>query len=138
VFKKFLEDILNNIENSKKLINNFLVLLSEKDITCPIIDNKGNEKGSKSFDKNKIELDSELKDTEHIPYEMDIEEYFKKEVLPFLPDTIYDKKVYKIGVEFNFNKEFYKEVKLRSSKEILEDIKKVDDELKKLEDELYG
>ena len=46
------------------------------------------------------------------------EEYFKKEVLPHLPDAWIDDSKTKIGYEINFTKYFYKFKPLRSLEEI--------------------
>ncbi|MDR0752702.1 MAG: hypothetical protein LBF02_01200 [Mycoplasmataceae bacterium] len=86
--------------------------------------------------------DSERKDVEYIPFEMDEKEYFKKEVDPFLK-SINGTSLASLDsfegtmIEFNFNKEFYKLTILRSSKDILNDIKAIDEELNKLQKELF-
>ena len=70
----------------------------------------------------KPEPDSELRDCENVPLAEDIDEYFKREVLPHAPDSWMDRGKDKVGYEINFTKEFYKYKPLRSLKEIRKDI----------------
>jgi type I restriction enzyme M protein len=59
-------------------------------------------------DKNgKPEPDTELRDTETVPLKESIEEYFKREVLPHVPDAWIDSTKTKIGYEVSFNRHFY-------------------------------
>lgn len=59
-------------------------------------------------DKNgKPEPDSELRDTETVPLKENIDEYFKREVLPHVPDAWIDSTKTKIGYEIPFNRHFY-------------------------------
>jgi type I restriction enzyme M protein len=74
-------------------------------------DNKGNPKA-----------DSSLRDTESIPLTENIEEYFKREVLPHVPDAWMDRSKDKVGYEISFTKYFYKYQPLRSLKDITADI----------------
>ncbi len=59
-----------------------------------------------------------------------MEEYFKREVLPYLPDAWIDHSKTKIGYEINFTKYFYKYKPLRSLDEILKDILALEEETK--------
>jgi len=70
------------------------------------------------------ESDSDLRDTEHIPLleEGGIDEYFKREVIPYVSDAWMDESKTKIGYEISFTRYFYKPVELRSLKEIRSDI----------------
>jgi type I restriction enzyme M protein len=56
----------------------------------------------------KPEADVELRDVEDVPLTDNIEEYFKREVLPHVPDAWMDRSKDKVGYEINFTKEFYK------------------------------
>lgn len=80
------------------------------------------EKGNPVLKKGKPVADSELRDTENVPLKEDIDEYFKREVLPFAPDAWIDKTKTKVGYEIPFTRYFYKYVPPKPSKEILEDI----------------
>lgn len=72
--------------------------------------------------KGKPKSDSSLKDTENVPMNENIDDYFKREVLPFAPDAWYDKTKMKLGYEIAFNKYFYQYVPVRSLDEISKDI----------------
>lgn len=82
--------------------------------------------------KGKPKSDSSLKDIENVPMKESIAEYFKREVLPFVPDAWYDKTKMKVGYEIAFNKYFYKYQPLRPLTEIAEDIKKLEHETEDL------
>lgn len=66
---------------------------------------------------------TDLNDTESIPFKEDIDEYFAREVLPFVPDAWMDRTKDKIGVEFPFTKLFYVYKPLRSNDEIFAELK---------------
>ena len=80
--------------------------------------------------------DTNLSDTESIPMKQDIEEYFEREVLKFVPDAWMDRSKDRVGCEFPFTKLFYRYKPLRSSEEILAELvaldKEMDSELKNL------
>ena len=87
---------------------------------------KRDEKGEILKKGNKSVTDSELRDKENIPLKQNIEEYFKKEVLPFAPDAFYTMDTAKVGYEINFNKYFYEYTPPRSLEEITADILKLE------------
>lgn len=66
--------------------------------------------------------DTNLRDTENVPLKEDIQEYFKREVLPYAPDAWIDEKKTKIGYEIPFTRYFYKYVPPRPSEEIMSEI----------------
>jgi len=66
--------------------------------------------------------DDILRDKENIPLKQNIEEYFKREVLPFAPDAFISDKERKVGYEINFNKYFYEYTPPRGLEEIKKDI----------------
>lgn len=76
--------------------------------------------------------DSNLRDFENIPLKDDINEYFKREVLPHVPDAWMDRSKDKVGYEINFNRHFYKYTPLRSLEEIDADIKKAEERIVRL------
>ena len=84
--------------------------------------------------KKEYEADPDLRDFENIPLKTDIDTYFKKEVLPFIPDAWMDRSKDKIGYEINFNRYFFKPVQQRSLKEINKDLEVVEKEILKLLD----
>ena len=67
-----------------------------------------------------------------------IEEYFKREVLPHVPDAWIDESKTQIGYEISFTKYFYKPVKLRTLEEITADIKALEAETDGLLNEIIG
>jgi type I restriction enzyme M protein len=78
--------------------------------------------------KGKPKADASLRDSEDVPLKDNIEEYFKREVLPHVPDAWIDHTKTKIGYEINFTRYFYKYKPLRSLDEIREDILKLEQE----------
>ena len=81
------------------------------------------EKGNIIKDnKGKPKSDNNLKDTENVPMNEKIDDYFKREVLPFAPDAWYDKSKMKLGYEIAFNKYFYQYEQVRGLDEISKDI----------------
>ena len=62
------------------------------------------EKGKQ---KGKPLADASLRDTENVPLSEDVEDYFKREVLPHAPDAWIDQEKTKIGYEIPFNRHFY-------------------------------
>lgn len=66
------------------------------------------ENGKLILKKGKQQADKSLRDTENIPLTESIEEYFEREVKPFVPDAWIDKKKTVIGYEIPFTRYFYK------------------------------
>lgn len=87
------------------------------------------EEGNLILKKGKPQPDSSLRDTENVPLKEDIQEYFNREVLPFVPDAWIDEKKSKVGYEIPFTRYFYKYVPPRSSKEIMKEILELEKEL---------
>lgn len=76
------------------------------------------------------EPDSELRDTEQAPLLEDggIDAFFRREVLPHVPDAWIDESATKIGYEISFTRYFYKRQPLRSLEEIRADIEALEKE----------
>lgn len=70
----------------------------------------------------KPEPDSDLRDTEQIPFPEDIEAYFQREVIPYAPDAWIDHDKTKIGYEIPFTRYFYKYEELGDPIETLAEI----------------
>lgn len=90
------------------------------------------------LDKNgKSEADNTLKDYENVPWGIDVNEYFEKEVKPYVPDAWInendtdhkDGKVGVVGYEIPFTRFFYEYVPPRALKDIEQDIETVENEL---------
>ncbi|MDA8309630.1 MAG: class I SAM-dependent DNA methyltransferase [Actinomycetota bacterium] len=73
--------------------------------------------------KGRIESDSELRDTENVPLNEDIEAFVEREVTPFVADAWIDESKTKVGYEIPFTRYFYKYVPPRPLAEIDADIK---------------
>jgi type I restriction enzyme M protein len=68
------------------------------------------------------EADSELRDTENVPLDQDIHEYFQREVLQHVPDAWIDESKTVKGYEISFTRYFYNYVPPRSIEEITAEI----------------
>jgi type I restriction enzyme M protein len=68
------------------------------------------------------EPDPDLRDTEQVPLQEDVEEFLRREVLPYAPGAWYDDSQTKIGYEISFTRHFYKPEPLRSLDAIRADI----------------
>ncbi len=77
-------------------------------------------------------------DSEIIPLREDIDEYFKRNVLPYNPLAFMDRTKDKIGYEVPFTRIFYKFVPPRSSDEIFAEFKTLSIEEAKLMKEILG
>jgi type I restriction enzyme M protein len=95
---------------------------SERDDTAEVcIDSRG-----------KPEADPELRDTESVPLKENIEDYFKREVLPHVPDAWIDESKIKIGYEIPLNRHFYRYEPPRPLEDIESDIKTLETEILEL------
>jgi type I restriction enzyme M protein len=96
--------------------------LSERDETADIC------KGPKGTP----EADTDLRDTENVSLGEDIQDYFKREVLPHVPDAWIDETKTKVGYEIPFTRHFYKYIAPRSLVEIDSDLNKLISEITSL------
>jgi type I restriction enzyme M protein len=95
------------------------------------------ENGKVVMDKmGNIKPDGSLRDTERIPLDVDIDDYFEREVKPHLPNSWVDKDKTQIGYEVNFTKYFYKYTPLRPVNEVLKDLLDLEKESDGLMNEL--
>jgi len=108
-------------KTSKALGNAFVTVFIERDENANIVrDDKGN-----------AVADTRLNDNESVPYGTRVEEHFKTEVLPHVPDAYIDDSVRDskdgevgiVGYEINFNRYFYQYVPPRPLHEIDADLK---------------
>ncbi len=108
-------DVRLNAAELKAVLN----ALGERDETAEICrDKDGNP-----------EPDSELRDTETVPLKESIEAYFKREVLPHVPDAWIDPGKTKVGYEIPLNRHFYRYEPPRPLEEIEADIKTLEGEI---------
>ncbi len=96
-----------------------LAALGERDETAEICRDK----------QGKPEPDSDLRDTESVPLKESIAEYFKREVLPHLPDAWIDESKTKVGYEIPLNRHFYRYEPPRELEAIEADIKGLESEI---------
>lgn len=96
------------------------------------------ENGKKVLKKGKEQPTKGKTDTEIIPLTDDIEEYFKKNVIPYNANAYMDRSKDKIGYEIPFTRLFYKFVAPRKSDEIFEEFKTLSIEEEKLMKEILG
>lgn len=74
----------------------------------PLRDEAGNVVlGIKGKQKGKPQPDSAQRDTENVPLDQDIAEYFAREVLPHAPDAWIDESKSRVGYEIPFSRNFY-------------------------------
>ena len=83
--------------------------------------------------------DTKLRDKENVPLDEDINEYFEREVKPYVSDAWIngdkkycdhkDNKTWKIGYEINFTRYFYEYKAPRDLEDIEKDIKEVEENL---------
>lgn len=78
--------------------------------------------------KGNIIVDPELRDTESIPFTFEggIDEFIKKEVLPYHEDAFVDESKTQIGYEINFTKYFYKAKELEKVEDIVSRIRELE------------
>lgn len=139
----FYKKMLRSLGNKRKEIHDQAIQLTTEIYTeykegpyCKIFDNedfgyrritverpKKNAQGQPEKDKKgNLVADADLRDFENVPLKEDIPTYFKREVLPHVPDAWIDESKTKIGYEINFTKYFYQYKPLRSLEEIRKDI----------------
>ena len=95
------------------------------------------ENGEVVLKKGKPRPDTSLRDTENVPLNEDIREYFEREVLPFAPDAWIDESKTKVGYEIPFTRYFYKYEAPRSSREIMGEILELEKELEGSLEEIF-
>lgn len=114
-FKKILDEAIGNLKLKTPLYKAILDALSERDETADVvIDSKG-----------KPVSDSELRDNETVPLDEKIDDYMKREVLPYVADAWVDEEKTQIGYEIPISKLFYQYSETRPVDSILQEIKTV-------------
>jgi type I restriction enzyme M protein len=121
--KKPISRIFNNEEFGYRTIT----------VERPLHDDAGkaivNEKGKA---KGKPQSDPNLRDTENVPLAEDVDAYFKREVLPHVPDAWIDHEKTKVGYEIPFNRHFYVFEPPRELAAIDADLKQCTDRIKRM------
>jgi len=138
IFDKYLSKALKagDLKLNASTRKSIFSALSERDEQADICtDNKGNP-----------EPDTELRDHELVPLNEDWQEYFAREVMPFVSDAWVDEgycdaqdgKVGRVGYEINFNRYFYKYNPPRPLEEIDAELKQLEAEITELLKEVMG
>lgn len=96
------------------------------------------DSGKPILKKGKMQPVKGKTDSEIIPLQEDIDEYFKKNVLPYNPLAFMDRSKDKIGYEVPFTRIFYKFIPPRKSEEIFAEFKALSEEEAKLMKEILG
>jgi type I restriction enzyme M protein len=117
VIKKL--DRERGVRLSSAELNAVLAALGERDETAAICCDKD----------GKPEPDAEVRDTESIPLKENIEDYFRREVLPHVPDAWIDHSKTKVGYEIPLNRHFYQYEPPRPLEKIEADIKTLEGEI---------
>jgi type I restriction enzyme M protein len=96
-----------------------LAALGERDETAEICRDRDGQ----------AEPDADLRDTETVPLKESIGEYFKREVLPHVPDAWIDTTKTKVGYEIPLNRHFYRYEPPRPLEVIEMDIKRLESDI---------
>lgn len=129
---KRIVELYGNFEETEhsKIFNNQDFGYSTVTVERSLKDDDGNDIiPDKGKFKGKRQPDPLLRDTENIPLNEDIEEYFNREVLSHIPDAWIDHDKTRVGYEITFNKYFYKFSPLRSLNVIDAEIKSLSEEI---------
>jgi len=62
---------------------------------------------TKGKQKGRPQADTSLRDTENVPLSEEVDTYFRREVLPHVPDAWIDEEKTTVGYEIPFNRYFY-------------------------------
>jgi type I restriction enzyme M protein len=84
------------------------------------------------------EADSDLRDTENVPLDQNIHDYFKREVLQHIPDAWIDETKTVKGYEISFTRYFYNYVAPRSIEEITAEIFQLEKETEGILNEIVN
>lgn len=104
------------------LIKTIWSTIGEHDDTATIVTNS----------KGEPEPDPALRDTENVPLNEDIEDYFAREVLPHVPDAWIDHDNTKVGYEIPFTRHFYRYTPPRPVGDIQKDLRQLVGEIQEM------
>jgi len=137
-FNKFMqetEEFLkeNDIKSGKSELKIIYDSITFKDEEAEPVINKIDKDGTIIY-----EADSELRDSENVPLNEDIQEYFEREVLKYVPDAWIDESKTLKGYSISFTRYFYNYKPPRSLEEIAEELEKLQDETEGLLEEFLN
>lgn len=135
-YNDFSNDTYQNGDLSveSKVFDNDYFGYTKVTVLTPFLD----ENGQPILKKGKPQPDKAKTDTESIPLNEDIDEFIKKNVLPYNEFAYLDRKKDKIGYEIPFTRLFYKFVPPTPSEDIFAEIKALEEEETTLMKELFG
>lgn len=135
-YNDFSNDTYQNGDLSveSKVFDNDYFGYTKVTVLTPIFD----ENGQPILKKGKPQPDKAKTDTESIPLNENIDEFIKKNVLPYNEFAYLDRKKDKIGYEIPFTRLFYKFVPPTPSEDIFAEIKALAEEETTLMKELFG
>ena len=116
-----------------KIFDNDYFGFTKVSVETPLCD----ESGKPILKKGKMQPDKSKSDNEIIPLQDDIDEYMKKNVLPYNPLAYLDRSKDKVGYEVPFTRLFYKFVAPVPSDDIFAEIKELEAEETVLMNELF-
>lgn len=116
-----------------KIYDNDFFGFTKVAVETPLCD----KSGKPVLKKGKMQPDKSKSDNEIIPLQDDIDEYMKKNVLPYNPLAFLDRSKDKIGYEVPFTKLFYVFEEQTPSSTIFEEIKTLEAEETRLMNELF-
>lgn len=122
----------SNESNDSKVFNNDDFGFYKLTVEQPIIENNVIKKDKKGNPK----ADTKKRDKEIVPLNEDIQEYFKREVLPHVPNAWIDFDKTRIGYKITFSKYFYEYTAPRDSAIIKKEIVDLDKDISKILKEL--
>ena len=123
-----------NLAVESKVFDNDFFGFTKVTVETPVCD----ENGQPVLKKGKPQPDKAKSDSEIIPLEENIEEYMKKNVLPYNPQAYLDRSKDKIGYEIPFTRLFYKFVPPVPSEEVFAELKALEAEEEELMKEILG
>ncbi|MGH8175499.1 MAG: type I restriction-modification system subunit M [Steroidobacter sp.] len=121
-------DSIAGVRLSAAEIKAVLAALGERDENAEICRDRDGEP----------EPDADLRDSESVPLKESIGEYFKREVLPHVPDAWIDETKTKVGYEIPLNRHFYTYEPPRPLEVIEADIKALEGDILKLLADVTG
>lgn len=96
------------------------------------------ENGEIVTKKGKPVADAALRDSENVPLKEDIDEYFRREVLPYAPDAWIDRSKTKIGYEIPMTRYFYRYQAPERSEDITKRLHILESEISQSLEQLFG
>lgn len=124
--------VQGNLSVESKIFENDFFGYTKVTVETPIVD----ESGKPVLKKGKPQPDKS--DTEIIPLQQNIDEYFAKNVTPYNPLAYMDRSKDKVGYEIHFTRLFYKFTPPRQSDEIFAEFKALTSEEADLMKEILG